>query len=839
MIESIRLKSFRKHDDLQLNFDPKFNLLHGRNNAGKTTIFYAIEYCLFGQVNGFKKIAQLTKFKQKAVGVELIFQGKDAARYKLQRMHELKGKKRSASGYYTLKKILSENEEKYVLSSDFGNREEDLSLKLAEILGISKRFFEAGVHFAQGEISKILAGDKKLDIVFGIKTASALSDVFRQRALDFEKEIQVLSTLKAVIERAKKEKKDYHEKLAKKEELQSTLISDINRQKELLNMFQDIEDLSEEVSKILKSSTDAKKAVEESEIKLKMVKEEIEAVRTLFGSEDTLDANYEALKAAVKHIEEQITQKEKELGDMQKQLQSIETQKIKADTLKTQKLSLLNEIEEFTSTYDTQDELEKQYLKFKQQYEDLTAQLKQINDEHSDLQNFFRTIEREKGDIEGILKRRQSNKDNQKCEYCGAPIDSEKIASEVKEFQKKIKELDQKIQLTEKKEKELKQKTKELRQGEKQSYEEYLKLENIIKKISEMKTKVSTSFDQDLESQIDQLNSQLQTQQTALETSTNEIKMLREDEKNKQKELNELETSIERKQKLNAQLADIEQNKQDAEHLFSIEMENFVKLLNGINTQLKAYLDALEKENYLSESLEKLMAEIQILLQNQTLETAAQFRDHFKEVIITNTTELSSTLKHLEEQKEQVSKDLEELKQQLKTLDKEIASNEKKIQILNLKKSLAERYRAFQDMFKETQEIIRENISAALEERILQFTNVLSSEDEFEKVSVDSEDYSLSITPKGMDITDSYPAAVYEGGGYQLLLGLSYKFSLSELIGKTSFLLIDEPTEFIDTSNRAKLLSNISSIADNTQVILITHQDIDKIQAHHKIELQK
>ena len=83
-----------------------------------------------------------------------------------------------------------------------------------------------------------------------------------------------------------------------------------------------------------------------------------------------------------------------------------------------------------------------------------------------------------------------------------------------------------------------------------------------------------------------------------------------------------------------------------------------------------------------------------------------------------------------------------------------------------------------------------------------------------------------------MSVKDTYPAALYEGGGHKLMLGLCYKFSLGEIIGNSPFLLIDEPTEFMDVENRVKLLSNLPSITNGTQILLITHQDVDKIHQY-------
>ena len=247
-IETIRLKNFRRHEDLSLEFDERFNLIHGRNNAGKSTIFYAVEYCLFGNVQGFKKISQLAKYKQKKVGVELVFKGKNGEKYKLQRMHELKGKTRSAKGFFTLKKILKDGE-KYILASDFGNHEDDLSLKINEILGISKRFFETGIHFYQGTVSEILKGEKKLDIVFGIKTTMALSDAFKDRALEFEREVKNIKIFQATLDHSKNEKVEYQNKLKIQEAKQKTIDNDIKSKEDELKVFRDFKNSSESISK--------------------------------------------------------------------------------------------------------------------------------------------------------------------------------------------------------------------------------------------------------------------------------------------------------------------------------------------------------------------------------------------------------------------------------------------------------------------------------------------------------------------------------------------------------------------------------------------------------------
>ncbi len=54
-----------------------------------------------------------------------------------------------------------------------------------------------------------------------------------------------------------------------------------------------------------------------------------------------------------------------------------------------------------------------------------------------------------------------------------------------------------------------------------------------------------------------------------------------------------------------------------------------------------------------------------------------------------------------------------------------------------------------------------------------------------------------------------------------------------------SFILVDEPTEFMDGQNRINLLTKLNEIAKETQIILVTHQDVDKIKCKKKIEIIK
>ena len=199
MITNVRLRNFRRHVETDLKFESGVNFIEGENNAGKTSLFMAIEYALFGNVHGFRSQSALLNRVGSTIGVEVIFQGKDGMKYKLQRLHEITTRG-NAKGHYTLKQV-REDGEKYLLSSDFqDNPEEKLQLKLIELLGVSKRLFEVAVNVRQGEISGILDGAPTLDIVLGVSAASTAEKELRSIALGFEKEIKELPTIKASLE---------------------------------------------------------------------------------------------------------------------------------------------------------------------------------------------------------------------------------------------------------------------------------------------------------------------------------------------------------------------------------------------------------------------------------------------------------------------------------------------------------------------------------------------------------------------------------------------------------------------------------------------------------------
>ena len=216
MIRSVRLKNFRRYEDTTFTFADGLNFIEGVNNAGKTTVLYAIEYALFGKVGSNLQPAGLMKAGAKDVGVELVFVGKDERTYRLQRVHIKPPRSRTkVNGHFTLKVAEKDSEaEKIVLSSDFDDREVHLAEAVQSALGVGKRAYDLAVHLQQGRIAEILSGSGQLDHVLGVTASVFVEEELRAMALSREKAAKALPALDASLERLREEQSEKRKRIA-------------------------------------------------------------------------------------------------------------------------------------------------------------------------------------------------------------------------------------------------------------------------------------------------------------------------------------------------------------------------------------------------------------------------------------------------------------------------------------------------------------------------------------------------------------------------------------------------------------------------------------------------
>jgi len=163
-------------------------------------------------------------------------------------------------------------------------------------------------------------------------------------------------------------------------------------------------------------------------------------------------------------------------------------------------------------------------------------------------------------------------------------------------------------------------------------------------------------------------------------------------------------------------------------------------------------------------------------------------------------------------------------------LEREQASTQAEASSQQVKAARAARLRRMSAGFKDLQAQIRAKASTKLAVDTLTLHRQLSERDEFESLSIDPANYSVQVVPR--DLGEEVPAALYEGGGHRLLLGLSFRLAVARLVDYCPFLMLDEPTYGLDVAHREALLNRIAKQDVSRQILLVTHQAMGDVPGH-------
>ena len=838
MLESLILNNFRKHESLEIQFRNDFNLISGRNNAGKSTIFYAIEYALFGNVHGFRKIEQFMKEGASTIEVTLCFRGKDDQSYILNRKHSKSRK--SIKGEFSLALTGKTNQKQkpipeIVLSTNNKDKEADLSLKLGEILGISRRFFETAVHYYQGEISEILRGSDKLDIIFGITSANALIDAFKTKIKDYKQELKEYPQYELQLNNTQKELAHKTDDLNQNEEETNRLKQELEALSKTEEILSRLEVIKSDLQQNMDPYTITLDLKEKNEVKLRMIQEDLQKFK------DQVDI--EKIQTIQKGLDEKIAAQtgqidsiEKENTTLQKEILALEREKNQYETIVKSQADILEEIEKIEGKFGDYDSIQNRKKKSQKNNSQLEKEQQKFTKNIEQLQDDLRKNEFNLGDIQGMLNRRKESQGSANCEYCGAPIDPKSIEDEIIRMQTQVSEISNQISNYEEEVSELQQKVKKNKNLIQTGREEENELNSIEEQLLYLRSKLTNEDIAALSKQVQILTKKIGTTEQTMEENTVNLEKMRLQQKNfSQDKENNIKTVL-KYDNLQDSLKKCKQNSKNSQDQLQEEEEDLLKRLGErkrqIDVFLKEYSDFHEHIRYISEDLNGV-------LQNFNYEILETLLQKFDEIFIAKQSEYVTAKKHIEDQISQLQKYSEGLKEDIIGIKEKIDKYNYKLTRLQNLQDKKVKFEHFQKIFVEIQNNIRENLSRTLESQILSYHQKLSVDDEFDRVQVDPKDYHLSVHPKHFKDEEFYPATVYQGGGHKLLLGLAYKLALGELIGTPPFILIDEPTEFMDNKNRQNLLANLNQLSLKSQILLITHQDVDKIRYAKQIELSK
>lgn len=319
-ILSIHLKNIKSHRDTELNFSPGINVLSGPNGVGKSTIFEAIGYAMFG-VDAQSFVGNVERFisiGSKRGEIAVVFEVADDERFKVSRT------------VGTPSKWLLAKESGGAFEVEEHKDGKETELRLKELLGLNSgrslaEQFELVIGPFQHEflgpfvIKQPTKRRDKFDEILGIDTwrktfneTKVLASAIKAKVDSLESAIGPLqdqvADLPAKKDEHKKTKKDLEQaeaELASQQKqfkkLETLLLAADKREKDLKELEKEIEAFKERISngnemigkqkllvdeaekahKIIEETTPGKKAYEQAETRLSELREKVKVQRRL------------------------------------------------------------------------------------------------------------------------------------------------------------------------------------------------------------------------------------------------------------------------------------------------------------------------------------------------------------------------------------------------------------------------------------------------------------------------------------------------------------------------------------------------------------------------------
>lgn len=430
--------------DFQLLNGKNIFLITGPTGAGKTTIFDAISYALFGEASGSTRendslrsdFAEAKRLTYVELDFELRGEGYHIRRVPQQLKPKVKG-----TGFT----IQGAEAELVLPDNSVRTGSVNVSNKIGELLGINKEQFKQIVMLPQGEFKRLLLADSReregiFRKIFSTYTYEKIQNNLYEKSRNLYKDIEknkerVLANLNNIKSDITIECGDYIDFSKIKFTLEEIINNDKNKNKDvedrLKSLSQDIEKLQEEKIKgknnngLLDEKEDLKKKLEDmmlqdSDIKLKEEKltNANKAKDIIYIEEDLISkkrnrdlklkdksdvvANIEIIKKKIKLAEENLKiqqEKEPEREELFKEISLLKEKEPKLKEIEDKKLnirSLKSKIENNSSEIKKENkeiELLKSELKNKEE------EIKKINEIEKDRILLLKDVEEKEYDI--------------------------------------------------------------------------------------------------------------------------------------------------------------------------------------------------------------------------------------------------------------------------------------------------------------------------------------------------------------------------------------------------------------------------------------------------------
>ncbi|ACV24480.1 AAA family ATPase [Methanocaldococcus fervens] len=673
IINSITINNFKSHVNTKITFNDGIIAIIGENGSGKSSIFEAMFFALFGadalRRMGLTYDEIITKGK-KAMSVELDFEVNGNS-YKVVREYD----GRSSAKLY-------KNNELYAKTVNEVNR------AISEILGVDKDMFLNSIYIKQGEIANLLnlpPADRKEVIgkLLGIDDFEKCYQKMRDVINEYRNQLKEVEVNLSYKEKFEKDLKEKENQLAEKEKELERIKANIDKIKtEYETAKKNFVEWKEKKSlyeKLINKLEEREKALELEKNKLKNLKYDLDEVlkaNEILKSHKGEYGEYKSLTNRIKEIERRLRDLQpayEEYIKLSKTLENIEKDikelkefvdkskyKDRLDELNEILESIKKRIEEVEKTAELLGELEilSQKLNEIEKYKKIANECKKYYEEYLKLEEKINEYNKLNLEYTKLLQNKESIEENIKNLNCEIEniekelngINIEEIKKSLEEIEKKKEELSQ----LQKEKEELKQKIGEINNEINRLKKILDELKDVEGKCPLCKTPIDENKKLDLinshKSQLDNKYNELEEIKRKIKEIENEIDKIN-NEIAKEKQFREIETKYYEKKKRLEDLT-LKMNGLKKE-LIMIEnklssyivngkpineiLEEYKTKLNEIRDKYneyisaKNYLDSVDEEN-LRRNFEDIKEKVKGWFKEKCKEEIKKLRDEEKEI---------------------------------------------------------------------------------------------------------------------------------------------------------------------------------------------------------------
>ncbi len=787
ILTSLQMINYKKYENFSLEFSDGLTGILGRNGSGKSTIFSAVIFALYGDTRGEKENIRYSNAADNAtVEVELIFEI-DQKSYKVVR--QMRGRNLVAKAYlYDYKeKLLSEGSK-------------DVTLEITKLLGLSKEAFVHTVFSSQKELTALsgLKNEDRKKIIrklLGLEKIDKIESEIKLKIRDLKKEVQTIEKL--LLDRSDIKKIE--------EEKESKVKKSTHYQKEIRNSETEYENRLKKLSKLDKELR-----------KFQKLKDEFNNLKSLLLLKE---GDLENQKINVKNAKERLKEllESKEIYDKEKHIIK-EYKECEESIVKFQKQKEL---------FLRKEGLTKERAVLRERYKEADSEIKGLEKSLEKKTLVLNEIRKNRLVFEKYdnkLKKAQKEQNNIKREIAG-------FEALVEDIEKKIENI-RKIG-----------KNSQCPTCTRMLLDEY---DNVIESLRESMVLLNQKEISEREKRLTRVNSQISLYEKSKEEAENELKKFEQ----KLSVLNSIEVTLKRKRDEfeNIKKSGLK-NKEEMERLKNIyydenkhknELARKIKLESGYK-KLLGIVRLIEQIDPIKKEIENINKKI-LSLNDEIKKIKGDIEKHIYNVSEHNKIEFD--YKEALNQKDEIAKLLSEKKVALQKVEGEIEILNSRIQrdkeqreIFEIKlndKNDYEKLKVYMNDFKN-------RINAQISPRISRYAsemyaNITRGKYQFIRVS---EEFDFFI----YDDAKEYPLDRFSGGEIDLA-NLVLRIAISRTIGELSasagveFLAFDEIFGSQDEERRFKIMEAFQTIKEQyRQIFLISHESEIKEMFERVVEL--